>query len=130
MIFRLWTTFLLALLGACAVAWLAALMREKAIRPVQDLAAFFKRQSKVGRVLLGMFFVAMWVIASTKPSNGGGDGSGEGGGGDGGGTNNIQMVIGPGGGLQPLAGLRPLGSPGGGEAAGTPLPRSGGEALV
>ena len=41
------------------------------------------------------------MIASTKPGDGGGDGGGEGGGGDGG-TNNIQLVIGPGGGLQPL----------------------------
>ena len=52
-------------------------------------------------MLLGTFFIAMWVIASTKPGNGGGNGGGDGGG-DGGGTNNVQMVIGPGGGLQPL----------------------------
>ena len=42
----------------------------------------------------------MWVIASTKPGDGGGNGGGDGGGD--GGTNNIQMVIGPGGCLQPL----------------------------
>ncbi len=75
-------------------------MHEKNVRPVQDLVAFFKKQSKVGRVILGTFFIAMWVIASTKPG-GGGNGGGDGGG-DGGGTNNVQMVIGPGGGLQPL----------------------------
>ena len=99
MISRLWTAFLLSLACASTIAWLVALMHEKNIRPVQDLVAFFKKQSKVGRVILGTFFIAMWVIASTKPGDGGGNGGGEGGGGDGG-TNNIQMVIGPGGGLQ------------------------------
>ena len=101
MISRLWTAFLLSLACASTIAWLVALMHEKNVRPVQDLVAFFKKQSKVGRVLLGTFFIAMWVIASTKPGNGGGNGGGDGGG-DGGGTNNVQMVIGPGGGLQPL----------------------------
>lgn len=75
-------------------------MHEKNVRPVQDLVAFFKKQSKVGRIILGTFFIAMWVIASTKPGDGG-NGGGDGGGGDGG-TNNVQMVIGPGGGIQPL----------------------------
>ena len=36
-------------------------MHEKNVRPVQDLVVFFKKQSKVGRVLLGTFFIAMWV---------------------------------------------------------------------
>ena len=101
MISRLWTAFLLSLACVSTLAWLVALMHEKNVRPVQDLVAFFKKQSKVGRVLLGTFFIAMWVIASTKPGNGGGNGGGDGGG-DGGGTNNVQMVIGPGGGIQPL----------------------------
>ena len=101
MISRLWTAFLLSLACASTIAWLVALMHEKNVRPVQDLVAFFKKQSKAGRVILGTFFIAMWVIASTKPGDGGGNGGGDGGGGDGG-TNNIQMVIGPGGGLQPL----------------------------
>ena len=74
---------------------LFALIHEKNVRPMQDLVAFFKKQSKAGRIILGTFFIAMWVIASTKPGDGGGNGGGEGGGGDGG-TNNIQMVIGPG----------------------------------
>ena len=100
MIMRLWTTFLLTLAGASTIAWLVALMHEKNIRPVQDLVTLFKKQSKAGRVLLGTFFIAMWIIASTKPGNGGGNGGGDGGGD--GGTNNIQMVIGPGGGLQPM----------------------------
>ena len=98
---RLWTAFLLSLACASTIAWLVALMHEKNVRPVQDLVAFFKKQSKAGRVLLGTFFIAMWIIASTKPGDGGGNGGGDGGGGDGG-TNNIQMVIGPGGGLQPM----------------------------
>lgn len=98
---RLWTTFLLTLAGASTIAWLVALMHEKSIRPVQDLVVFFKKQSKTGRILLGTFFIAMWIIAGTKPGGGGGNGGGDGGDGDGG-TNNIQMVIGHGGGLQPL----------------------------
>ena len=101
MISRLWTSALLALACASTIAWLVAFMHEKNVRPVQDLVEFFRKQMKAGRVILGTFFVAMWVIASTKPGDGGGNGGGEGGGGDGG-TNNIQMVIGPGGGLQPL----------------------------
>ena len=100
MISRLWTSALLALAFASTIAWLVALMHEKNVRPVQDLVAFFRKQTKAGRVILGTFFVAMWVIASTKPGDGGGNGGGEGGGD--GGTNNIQMVVGPGGGLQPL----------------------------
>ena len=80
MIMRLWTTFLLTLAGASTIAWLVALMHEKNIRPVQDLVTLFKKQSKAGRVLLGTFFIAMWIIASTKPGNGGGNGGGDGGG--------------------------------------------------
>ena len=72
MISRLWTAFLLSLACASTIAWLVALMHEKNVRPVQDLVAFFKKQSKVGRVILGTFFIAMWVIASTKPGDGGG----------------------------------------------------------
>ena len=100
MISRLWTAFLLSLACASTIAWLVALMHEKNVRPVQDLVAFFKKQSKAGRIILGTFFIAMWIFASVKPG-GGGNGDGDGGG-DGGGTNNVQMVIGPGGGLQPL----------------------------
>ena len=106
MISRLWTAFLLSLACASTIAWLVARMHEKNIRPVQNLVAFFKKQSKVGRVLLGTFFIALWVIASTKP--GGGSGGGDGGGGDGG-TNNVpQMVPGPG-----VGNLQPMNLPGG-----------------
>ena len=76
MISRLWTAFLLSLACASTIAWLVALMHEKNIRPVQDLVAFFKKQSKAGRVLFGTFFIAMWIIASTKPGDGGGNGGG------------------------------------------------------
>ena len=88
MISRLWTAFLLSLACASTIAWLVALMHEKNVRPVQDLVAFFKKPSKVGRIILGAFFIAMWVIASSKPGDGGGNGGGDGGG-DGGGTNNV-----------------------------------------
>ena len=100
MISRLWTAFLLSLACASTIAWLVALLHAKNIRPVQDLVTFFKKQTKTGRSILGTFFIAMWVYASVKPGDGGGNGGGNGGGD--GGTNNIQMVIGPGGGLQPL----------------------------
>ena len=59
MILRLWTTLLFTLLCATTIAWFIALMHEKNLRPVQDLVDIFKRQSKVGRVLLGTFFIAM-----------------------------------------------------------------------
>ena len=100
MISRLWTAFLLTLACASTLAWLVALMHEKDVRPVRDLVAFFKKQSKAGRVVLGTFFIAMWMFASVKPGDGGGNGGGNGGGD--GGTNNVEVVVGPGGGLQPL----------------------------
>ena len=81
MISRLWTAFLLSLACASTIAWLVALMHEKNVRPVQDLVAFFKKQSRAGRVVLGALFVAMWMFASVKP-----------GGGNGGGTNSVQNV--------------------------------------
>ena len=105
MISRFWTAFLISLACASTIAWLVALMHEKDIRPTQDLVAFFKKQSKAGRVLLGTFFIAMWIIASTKPGDGGGNG---GGGGGNGGTNNIQMVIGIGGELGNVANVEML----------------------
>ena len=100
MLTKIWTTTLVFLAWLCFCAWLVLVCHEKNIHPLRDFCLFFKKQSKVGRVLLGTFFIAMWVIASTKPGDGGGNGGGDGGGD--GGTNNIQMVIGPGGCLQPL----------------------------
>lgn len=101
MLTRIWTSFLFSLIGVATIAWLVALMHEKDIRPVRDLAGFFKKRPKSGRVFLGTFFLAMWIIASVKPGGGNVGGGGDGGG-DGGNTNNVQMVIGSGGGLQPL----------------------------
>ena len=95
MILRIWTVLLFALLCATAIAWFIALMREKSLRPVRELAAFFKRHSVPGRVILNAFFIGMCVYGSTKSGNGGG-------GDDGGGTNSLQMVVGSGDGLQPL----------------------------
>lgn len=117
MLMKIWTGSLLFLAWMFFCAWLVLVCREKNVHPLRDFATFFKKQTKAGRIILGTFFIAMWVIASTKPGDGGGNGGGEGGGGDvspersehceamsleGCGTNNIQMVIGPGGGLQPL----------------------------
>ena len=83
------TAVLLFLAGASTIAWLVALMRQKGIHPIRGLVAFFKNQSKAGRVLLGTFFIAIWIIAGTKPSgNVGNEGYGDGG------ANNVQMVVG------------------------------------
>ena len=106
MLMKIWTTTLLFLAWLSFCAWLVLVCHEKNIHPLRDFCAFFKKQSKVGRVLLGTFFIALWVIASTKP--GGGNGGGDGGGGDGG-TNNVpQMVPGPG-----VGNLQPMNLPGG-----------------
>lgn len=90
---KIWTGTLLFLAWMFFCAWLVLVCREKDVHPLRDFAMFFKKQTKAGRIILGTFFIAMWVIASTKPGDGGSDG---------GGTNNVQMVIGPGGGLHPL----------------------------
>ena len=106
MLMKIWTGSLLFLAWLSFCAWLVLVCREKNVHPLRDFCAFFKKQSKVGRVLLGTFFIALWVIASTKP--GGGSGGGDGGGGDGG-TNNVpQMVPGPG-----VGNLQPMNLPGG-----------------
>ena len=72
MVTGLWTEFLLSLACASAIAWLAALMRDKSLRPVRELAAFFGRHSVPGRVILSAFFIGMCVYGSTKSGNGGG----------------------------------------------------------
>ena len=101
MVARFWTSLILKLACAATVAWLVALMYEKGVRPVRDVVDMFRRLPKVSRVLLGAFFVGMWLFASIKPDGDGNGESGTGNGGDGG-TNSVQIVIGPGGGLQPL----------------------------
>ena len=125
MILRLWTTLLFAFLCAAAVAWFIALMHEKNLRPVRELVAFYKKHSVFGRVVLSVFFIGMCVYGSTKSGPGGGDGGGEGGG-DGGGTNNLQMVIGPGGGLQPLDSPGTVTDPSGQGLTGEIQPTQGG----
>ena len=98
MLTKIWTTTLVFLAWLSLCAWQVLFCREKNVHPLRDFAMFFKNQTTVGRILFGTFFIAMWIYASVKPGDGGGNG---GGGGDGG-TNNIQMVIGPGSGLQPM----------------------------
>ena len=99
MLTQIWTGTLLFLAWMLFCAWLVLACREKNVHPLRDFAMFFKKQPKIGRVLLGAFFIAMWVIASTKEAGNGEQGTGNGGDG---GTNNVQMVVGPSGGLQPL----------------------------
>ena len=64
---KVWTALLLSVAVASAIAWLAALMRERGLRPVRRLAAILGRQTKVGRVLLGAAFASAWIIAGAKP---------------------------------------------------------------
>ena len=90
MVTRLWTSLLVGLAGVSVLAWLVAFMHEKEVRPAQDLVAFFKKQPKAGRVLLGAFFIAMWIMAGEKPGDDGGTPGGEGGA-----TDIVQMVVGP-----------------------------------
>lgn len=75
MVTRLWTAFLISLACVSAIAWLAALMRERGLRPVRGLAVLFGRQPKAGRTLLGAFLAAMWAIAGAKPGGRSGDGA-------------------------------------------------------
>ena len=105
MLMKIWTGTLLFLLFASFVALIVAVAHEKDIHPFRDVVRLFKGQSWVGRILLGVFALGMWVYASVKP----GDGGGSGGGGGDGGTNSVpQMVPGPG-----VGNLQPMNLPGG-----------------
>lgn len=73
MIQELLTYLFVTFTGVCVLAWIVALMHESGFCPMQDLIMFFKRQSKVGRILFGTFFAALWLFAGTKPD--GRDGS-------------------------------------------------------
>lgn len=94
MLTRIWTGFLLSGLCASIVALVVVCMREKGVYPFRDAWSRLGRQPWGRRIAIAAFVVGMWVYASVKPGDGGSGGDG---GGDGGGTNNIQMVIGPGG---------------------------------
>ncbi len=76
MLEQIWTAFLVGLLGVSLGVWGVLVCRAKGIHPVRDLVGFFKRQTNVGKVLLGLFLLVMWVFASTKPEgeNAAGDG--------------------------------------------------------
>ena len=102
MLTKIWTISLLLGLAAALVALAFVYMREKGVNPFRDAWDRFSRQPWGRRIAIAAFIVGMWVYASVKPGDGGSGGDG---GGDGGGTNNIQMVIGPG-------GLPQAGSPG------------------
>ena len=94
MLTRIWTGFLLSGLCASLVALVVVYMHEKGVYPFRDAWSRLGRQPWGRRIAIAAFVVGMWVYASVKPGDGGSGGDG---GGDGGGTNNIQMVIGPGG---------------------------------
>ena len=99
MLTKIWTGTLLFLAWLSFCAWLVLVCREKNVHPLRDVAMFFKKQTKAGRIIFGTFFIAMWIFASVKPGDGDGNGGGDGGGD--GGTNNVpQMVCPPGGSTQ------------------------------
>ena len=97
MLTRIWTGFLLSGLCASLVVLVVVYMHEKGMYPFRDAWGRFWRQPWGRRIAVAAFVLSLWVYASVKPGDGGGNGGGDGGGG---GTNNVQMVIGPGGGLQ------------------------------
>lgn len=66
MVTGLWTAFLLSLACASAIAWLAALMHARGLRPVRGLAALVKTQPKAGRILIGAAFASAWIIVGAK----------------------------------------------------------------
>jgi hypothetical protein len=100
MISKIWTGALLFLAWIFFCAWLVLVCREKDVHPLRDFAMFFKKQTAIGRVLFGTFFIIMWVYASVKP---GGEGNGEQGTGNGGGTNNVSLMIYPPGGSSQMS---------------------------
>ena len=77
------TKLLLLLACALTLAWPCLWLRERGIRPVRDVLAFFRRRSWFGRVLFGTYFVAVCIYGGMKP---------------GGGTNNVPQMLPPGGG--------------------------------
>ena len=101
MLMKIWTGSLLFLAWLSFCAWLVLVCREKNVHPLRDFAAFFKKQTTVGRILFGTFFLIMWVYASVKPGDGCGNGGGDGGGD--GGTNNVPQMVGPPGGSSQMS---------------------------
>ena len=97
MLTKIWTGSLLFLAWIAFCAWLVLVCHEKDIHPLRDFAKVFKGHSRAGRVLLGTFFIVLFIYGSIKPGDGGG------------GTNNVpQMVPGPG-----VGNLQPMNLPGG-----------------
>lgn len=89
MLSRIWVTILVLLGWVLLGTWLVLVCREGLARVMRDLASFFGGRTKDARLLLGVLFVALWIVAGTKPG--------------GGGTNGVQMASNPiGGGLLPM----------------------------
>ena len=96
MLSRLWIAFLISLSGILTIAWLVVLMHENDFHPFRTLWGKFNKLPWAKQLVAILAAGFLWAYASVKPDGGGN------GGGNGGGTNNVQMVIGPGSGLQPL----------------------------
>ena len=71
MLATIWTSFLVLLGVASAVASVVAFMHEKGIHPVQDVISFFKKQSNFGRIVFITMFIVFGIIAGTKRGGGG-----------------------------------------------------------
>ncbi len=67
MLEQIWTAFLVGLLSVSLGVWGVLVCRAKGIHPFRDIIVFFRRQTNVDKVLLGLFLLVMWVFASTKP---------------------------------------------------------------
>ena len=70
MLSQIWTSVVFALASAFSAASLCLWLRERGIRPIRAFASFLSRHTTPERVLLGAFFVVMWVTASVKPGGG------------------------------------------------------------
>ena len=57
MLMKIWTGSLLFLAWLSFCAWLVLVCREKNVHPLRDFAAFFKKQTTIGRILFGTFFL-------------------------------------------------------------------------
>ena len=68
MLSKVWTEILVVIAIGTSIAWMVLVCREKDVRPLRDFAMFCKKQTKTGRVIFGLLFLALFVFASVKPN--------------------------------------------------------------
>jgi hypothetical protein len=75
---KVWTALLVCGAAVSVVAWIVALCHENRLGAIGGLMRQMRRMPKVGRVVLGILFVGMWLYGSVKQSGGvGSEGVGE-----------------------------------------------------